>query len=102
MYYLPQAFFGGVAGIRSRYAVRLTVGGGAKQYIPANSLSNPFPNGCLTRPEPRWDSATFAGQQRDLREPESKIPHANQWSFGVQHQLPWQILSMRHTSAAHV
>ena len=47
IYYLPQAFFGGVAGFAQDTPYTATLGGGANQFIPANSLSNPFPSGLL-------------------------------------------------------
>ena len=70
IYYLPQAFFGGGAGLCGRHALTSRhQGGGANQYIPANSLTNPFPSGLLqpTRCQ-LMGLGTFAGARRPLRQ----------------------------------
>jgi hypothetical protein len=91
IYYLPQAFFGGVAGFAQDTPYTATLGGGANQFIPANSLSNPFPSGLLTPSNANLGLATFAGQGVVFVNPDRKIPRAHQWSFGIQHQLPWSV-----------
>jgi len=35
--------------------------------------------------------STFLGQSIIFNDPNRQIPHVDQWSFGVQHQLPYQI-----------
>src|SRR3954464_9508313 len=45
VFYLPEAAYGGSLGFSSDTNYAATVGGGANAYIPANSLSNPFPTG---------------------------------------------------------
>ena len=91
IYYLPQAFFGGVAGFAQDTPYTATLGGGANQFIPANSLSNPFPSGLLNPSNADLGLATFAGQSVVFVNPDRRIPRAHQWSFGVQHQLPWSV-----------
>ncbi len=91
IYYLPQAFFGGVQGFAIDTPYVATIGGGANAFIPANSLSNPFPTGLLSPTNASNGLATFAGQGALFVNPERRVPRANQWSFGVQHQLPWSV-----------
>jgi len=91
IYYLPQAFFGGVAGFAQDTPFTATLGGGVNQYIPVNTLSNPFPTGLLSPTNANLGLGTFAGQGVTFVNPDRKIPRANQWSFGVQHQLPWAV-----------
>jgi hypothetical protein len=92
MYYLPQAFFGGVAGFAQDTPFAATAGGGANAFIPANTLSNPFPSGLLSPSNESLGLSTFAGQNVVFVDPNRRIPRANQWSFGIQHQLPWNVL----------
>ncbi|HYE73686.1 MAG TPA: TonB-dependent receptor, partial [Blastocatellia bacterium] len=47
LFYLPQAEFGGTTGFSVSTPFIPTVGGGANQFIPAFTLSNPFPNGLV-------------------------------------------------------
>jgi hypothetical protein len=91
IYYLPQAFFGGVAGYAADTNFVATQGGGVNQYIPANSLSNPFPSGLVQPNGPALGLGTFAGGNVIFVNPGRKIPRANQYSFGIQHQLPWAV-----------
>ncbi len=91
MYYLPQSFFGAVQGFAADTPFVSTVGGGASQYIPANTLSNPFPTGLNQPTGAALGLGTFAGNNVVFVNPDRKIPHAYQWSFGLQHQLPWSV-----------
>jgi hypothetical protein len=91
IYYLPEALLGGAAGFAQDTPYVATVGGGVNQFIPANSLSNPFPTGLLQPTGASLGLATFAGNNVVFTNPNRKIPHANQWSLGVQHQLPWNV-----------
>ena len=67
MYYLPQAFYGGVAGFAADTPYVSTIGGGASQYIPANTLSNPFPNGVNTPTGANLGLGNIRRDRRDLR-----------------------------------
>jgi len=91
MYYLPQSFFGGVAGFAADTPFVSTQGGGVNQFIPANSLSNPFPTGITQPTGASLGLGTFAGNNVVFVNPNRAIPNAHQWSFGVQHQLPWAV-----------
>jgi len=91
IFYLPEAFFGGVQGYSADTPFVATSGGGASAFIPANTLSNPFPNGILQPTGSSLGLATFAGNNVVFTNPNLKIPHVNQYSFGIQHQLPWSV-----------
>lgn len=54
------------------------------------SLSNPFPSGALLPPGSSLGPLTFLGRGFNFVNPNFKIPHVNQFSFGFQYQLPWQ------------
>lgn len=91
MFYLPEAFFGGVQGFAADTPFIATSGGGANAFIPANTLSNPFPTGINQPTGANLGLATFAGNNVVFTNPKLKIPHVNQYSFGIEHQLPWSI-----------
>ena len=90
-YYLPQAFFGGAAGFASDTPFVSTTGGGVSQFIPTGTLSNPFPNGVVQPAGSTLGLGTFVGNNVTFVNPNRLVPHADQWSFGVQHQLPWSV-----------
>lgn len=91
MFYLPEAFFGGVQGFAADTPFVATTGGGANAFIPANTLSNPFPTGILQPTGSSAGLATFAGNNVVFTNPNLKIPYTYQYSFGIQHQLPWNV-----------
>lgn len=90
-FFLPEATLGGVAGFAVDTPFVATLGGGANQYIPVNTLSNPFPNGLFQPAGSLLGPATFAGSNVIFVNPNRQIPHVNQYSVGVQHQLPWNV-----------
>ncbi len=55
---------------------------------PANTLSNPFPNGILQPPGSSLGLSTFLGQSVTFFNPERRNSYSVRWNFGVQHQLP--------------
>jgi hypothetical protein len=65
-----------------------TTGGGAQAFIPANTLSNPFPTGLLNPIGSSQGLLTFAGQNIDVADPNHVVPKIHQYSVGVQRQLP--------------
>ncbi len=91
MFYLPESFFGGVQGFAADTPFVATSGGGVNAFIPANTLSNPFPNGINQPTGTSLGLATFAGNNVVFTNPNLKIPHVNQYSFGIEHQLPGAI-----------
>ncbi len=91
VFFMPEAAYGGDAGFAADTAFVSTIGGGANAYIPVNTLSNPFPNGFN---QPTGSSAglnTFLGQNVIFNNPNRSIPHVDQYSAGIEHQLPKNI-----------
>lgn len=56
---------------------------------PANSVSNPFPQGVLQPPGSSLGLETFLGQSPSFTDPALRTPYVRQFSFGIQRQLPW-------------
>ncbi|HWR14994.1 MAG TPA: TonB-dependent receptor [Terriglobales bacterium] len=98
-FYLPEAAFGASQGFSQDTAYianNITGGTTADQFLPRgnNPAAPPLANPFTTVLQPLGSSAglsTFTGQSIIFNNPDRKIPHVDQWSFGVQHQLPWQI-----------
>ena len=59
--------------------------------MPANSLSNPFPNGILQPAGMSAGALTGIGQSISLVDPTARSPYMQQFSFDVQRQLPFNI-----------
>ena len=99
MFYLPEAAFGAAQGFAQDTAyISNNIAGGTTPdlYTPrgadlnAPPLTNPFP----TVLQPAGSSlglATFLGQSIVFNNTNRKIPRADQWSFGVEQQLPYAI-----------
>jgi len=60
-------------------------------FIPATTLSNPFPNGVVRPTGSSLGLNTALGSNVIFSNPDRKIPHVFQYSFGIQHQLPWNV-----------
>ncbi|HEV8132798.1 MAG TPA: TonB-dependent receptor, partial [Acidobacteriota bacterium] len=56
------------------------------------SLVNPFPNGIATAPHASLGLLTNIGNSLSFDPPRYKIPRTYQYSFGIQHQLPYGIV----------
>jgi len=56
---------------------------------PANTVSNPFPQGVLQPPGTSLGLETFLGQSPSFTDPNAKTPSVHQFSFGFQRQLPF-------------
>jgi hypothetical protein len=91
VFYLPASAYGGSLGYAADTNFAPAVGGGASAFIPANTLSNPFPNGVVRPTGPALGLNTALGSNIIFSNPDRKIPHVLQYSFGVQHQLPGNI-----------
>ena len=61
---------------------------GSRTAIP-NVLNNPFPIGVRQPAGSSLGLLTFAGQGFNTANPEFRIPHMDQFSFGFQYALPW-------------
>lgn len=59
---------------------------------PASTLSNPFPNGILAPAGSSNGASTFAGQGITLFNPNVVDAYSLRWNFGIQQQLPGQII----------
>ncbi len=62
---------------------------GGRTPIP-NTLNNPFPSGVLIPPGNSLGLATFLGRGFDFVNPNFKVPHVDQFSFGFEYELPAQ------------
>jgi hypothetical protein len=91
IYYFPQAEYGGSAGFNVVTPFAATVGGGASAFIPAFTLSNPYPNGLLAPVGSSQGLLTQTGTGITFVNPDHDIPYIHQYSFGVQRELPWRI-----------
>ncbi|MGH9719735.1 MAG: hypothetical protein ACRD8O_05950, partial [Bryobacteraceae bacterium] len=58
---------------------------------PANNVSNPWPSGVLQPSGAGLGLETFLGQGPTFSDPTSRVPWVQQFSFGVQRQLPGNI-----------
>jgi hypothetical protein len=99
MFYLPEGAFGAAQGFAQDTAyVPNNIAGtnGADPFRPrgndpaAPPLRDPFP----TVLQPTGNSqglATFQGQSIIFNNVNRKIPRANQWSFGIQQQFPYNV-----------
>jgi Carboxypeptidase regulatory-like domain len=59
---------------------------------PANLLNNPFPNGLVTPTGSSIGAGTALGQSISVWDANPKTPQSYQWTFGIQRQLPSDIL----------
>jgi hypothetical protein len=59
---------------------------------PASSLANPFPAGVLPPTGSAKGAGTFLGQGVTIFNPDVKNAYSVRWNFGIQHQLPGQIV----------
>lgn len=92
IFYLPEATYGGAAGFASDTPFIATSGGGMDAFRPVGTLSNPFPSGPIAPSGASAGLATFAGRDIIFQNPDRKIPYVHSFSFGVQHQLPWNLV----------
>ncbi|HEX9000560.1 MAG TPA: carboxypeptidase regulatory-like domain-containing protein [Blastocatellia bacterium] len=57
----------------------------------ANSLNNPFPNGVLRPAGSSLGLETFLGLGFSYSDPNFKVPNVDNYSLGIQRQLPWNV-----------
>jgi hypothetical protein len=92
LFYLPVADYGGTVGFGSDTPYISTLGGGINAFLPANSLSNPYPNGLLPPTGSSAGLSTFLGRNIAFNLPDRSVPYVHSYSVGIQHQLPWNIV----------
>ena len=88
LYYFPQAEYGGTTGFTVTTPFVATSGGGAQAFIPATTLSNPFPSGLVRPFGASRGLLTQAGADVIFSNPDRKIPKIHQFSVGGQRRLP--------------
>ncbi|MEZ5404315.1 MAG: TonB-dependent receptor [Bryobacteraceae bacterium] len=59
---------------------------------PSGRWSNPFPDGYLTPVGSSQGLGTLVGRGFSFGAPSRTIPFVHQYSFGLQHELPWRVL----------
>jgi hypothetical protein len=91
LYYFPQAEYGGSIGFNVVTPFAATIGGGANAFIPARTLSDPFPTGLAQPIGSSQGLLTQIGTGLTFVNPEHVIPYIHQYSLGVQRELPWRM-----------
>jgi hypothetical protein len=91
LYYFPQAEYGGSLGFNVNTLFNPTVGGGAQQFIPAFTLSNPYPSGLQQPTGASLGLSTQIGSSIQFVNPNHVIPSIQEFSAGLQRELPWRM-----------
>ncbi len=60
---------------------------------PLYNLANPFPSGVLQPPGSSLGAKTFLGRDISYANPSYAVPYVDQFSIGVQHELPWGVVA---------
>lgn len=66
--------------------------GSVNGFTVLRSLSNPYPDGIVQPTGSRLGAATLLGQSISYADRENKTPYAEQWSFGIQGELPGRVV----------
>ncbi len=88
LYYFPQAEYGAASGFSVTTPFSATTGGGAQAFIPAFTLSNPYPNGLIQPVGSSLGQSTQLGTGLTFTDPTHTIPSIHEFSAGVQRELP--------------
>ena len=92
VFYLPESEYGGSLGFAAdtNYVASLT-GGGINNFLPSSNFAsgNPFPAGIVQPSGNLLGTGTALGSGVIFSNPNRKIPHVYQYSFGIERQLPW-------------
>jgi hypothetical protein len=59
---------------------------------PLYNLANPFPLGVLQAPGSSLGPLTFLGREIFYANNDFAVPHVDQFSIGMQHELPWNVV----------
>jgi hypothetical protein len=69
------------------------VGSNDGNRTPLYNLGNPFPLGVAQPPGDSLGPKTFLGRDITFNNPDFVIPYVDQFSVGVQHELPWKVVA---------
>ena len=89
MSFVPTFAPGGTQGFTGSTPIVGSTDGGL---TPITHLSNPFPDGLLRPTGSAPGLSTFVGQAITYIDPNRVIPYIQQYSAGLQHELPGQVL----------
>jgi hypothetical protein len=67
------------------------IGSTDRNVTPYTTLANPFPNGTPGIPGASQGKATRIGDSVSWVDQNKVLPYSQQWTFGLQQSLPWQI-----------
>ena len=89
MFFLNPTFRGNLNGFSQStpYIASLDAG-----RTPSSTIQNPFPTGILQPAGSAPGMLTFLGQGPSFIDPNFRVPYVHQFSFGIQRQLPGNIL----------
>ncbi len=69
------------------------IGSNDDNRTPLNNLGNPFPQGVQQPPGSSLGPRTFLGRDISYANPTFIVPYVDQFSVGVQHELPWSVVA---------
>jgi len=89
IFYTPAIEFGDYQGLTLNGFTQTTPFVGSVDGItPQNLMSNPFPTGLLLPPEKAAGDLTNIGLSTNRTERDRPTPYVQQWTLGLQYQLP--------------
>jgi opacity protein-like surface antigen len=88
LYYLPTTEFGGDIGFSQVTNAQIST----PDFLPFNTLSDPYPSGLKPAPGSSLGLATQAGDSVTFSDPRRVIPHVWQYSAGFEYELTPGIL----------
>jgi len=89
IFYLNPTFRGNLNGFSQSTPFVASLDSGR---TPASTLNDPFPTGILQPAGASTGLQTFLGQGPSFIDPSFRVPYVHQFSFGIQRQLPGNIL----------
>ena len=89
LFFLNPTFRGSLNGFSQSTPFIATLDAGR---TPASTIGNPFPTGILQPAGAAAGMLTFLGQGPSFINPDFRVPYVHQFSFGIQRQVPGNIL----------
>jgi len=77
------------AGFSQSTSVTSSLDGG-RTPNPNNTMANPLPQGIITPTGASLGALTYMGRGFSFMDPTFKLPYVNQFSLGLQYELPWR------------